>query len=455
MNITGKYLIELGYEPASWFGEALATLQGCSDEDEVRFVCDTLVESCKVYTIPLHESPVPYKVYADATNEDEAANLMAATNAMDNIMVTPTIIGGALMPDTCPVGGNNIPVGGVAITEGTIHPEMHSSDVCCSVATSVFQEGHYDTSEILDVAMSVTHFGPGGRKRMQYGLEDDPLYNRILNNYFTKDYVEKAVSHMATQGDGNHFLFIGRSHNTGRIQVVTHHGSRGFGASVYKKGLHEAKQNCKKICPETTNPWLDYDSDIGKEYWEALQIIKAWTHLNHNVIHNRLLNKLCIGRDDFYWNEHNFVFKDGNRFYHAKGSTPMDPKFNVGETPYEHRRLIPLNMSQPVLVVVPTEENELGFAPHGAGRNLSRAEFFRRNGGKSFDKEVEGLDIRFYSGTEDHSEFPSAYKNADEVVRQIEEYKLASVVDRINPLGCIMGGKFNTPWKKVKINLVL
>lgn len=451
MKITGKYLIEIGYTPAPWFGEAINHLNslgaGLHKGYIVKF-CNELRDKNRVTHLPLLDYPVPYSVFAEATNKDEELNLKASIEAMDKIMVTPTIVGGALMPDTCPVGGNNIPVGGVAITKGTIHPEMHSSDVCCSVATSIFQEGSYNISEIMDAAMLVTHFGPGGRKRMQYGLEDDPLYNRILNNYFTKDYVEKAVSHMATQGDGNHFLFIGRSKATGRVQVVTHHGSRGFGASVYKKGLHEAKMHCKKVCPDTTNPWLDYSSDIGKEYWEALQIVKSWTHLNHNVIHNRLLNKLRIGRDDFYWNEHNFVFKDGNNFYHAKGSTPMNSRFNVGENIYERRRLIPLNMSQSVLVVVPTEENELGFAPHGAGRNLSRAEFFRRNEGKSFEMEIEGLDIRFYSGTADHSEFPSAYKNADEVVRQIEEYKLAKVVDRINPLGCIMGGKFSTPWKK-------
>lgn len=45
-----------------------------------------------------------------------------------------------------------------------------------------------------------------------------------------------------------------------------------------------------------------------------------------------------------FWNEHNFVFKDSNKFYHAKGATPLEDKF-VRDS-YNGLRLIPLNMSQ-------------------------------------------------------------------------------------------------------------
>lgn len=452
MKITGNDLINLGYKPAPWFSEALEHLSSfeiATDEDDSYIIeyCNQLIQKYTINKVDVLENPVPYSIYLDANNKDERENLDSVIKAMDKIMVTPTIVNGAIMPDACPVGDNNIPVGGVAVTKNTIHPMMHSSDVCCSVATTELSSD-VDMCKILDAAMKVTHFGLGGRKRMQYGLEDDPLYTRILNNYFTKDYIEKAVSHLATQGDGNHFFFVGRSELTGNPHIVTHHGSRGFGASVYKKGLSEAKKHCKNICPDTINPWLDYSDDLGKEYWEALQIVKSWTLLNHEILHRRVLNEIGSSYNEFYWNPHNFVFKDGDLFYHAKGSTPMSSRFNTCSSEYGKNKLIPLNMSQPVLVVKEHPENIFGFAPHGAGRNLSRTAFEKKNKVEDLQKEISHLDVRFYSGKPDLSEFPSAYKDANEVIKQIEKYKLATIVDKIHPYGCIMAGEQEKIWKK-------
>jgi RNA-splicing ligase RtcB len=66
-------------------------------------------------------------------------------------------------------------------------------------------------------------------------------------------------------------------------------------------------------------------------------------------------------------------------------------------------------------------------------------------------EETAGLDIRFYSGTPDISELPSAYKNANTVQSQMKEFGLGEVVDRIMPFGCIMAGDQGEPhWKKNK-----
>lgn len=449
-KITGKDLIRLGYNPSPWFRDALIHLNrtGTLDDGEVSAYCDRLVQSLTIEKIDIRDNPIEYAVCLDAGGGEEIDNYNSVMSAMSDAMRTPTTVDGAIMPDACPVGENQVPVGSIIVTKNTIHPTMHSADVCCSVATSEISND-VDPCKIMDSAMRITHFGSGGRKTMQYVLEDDPLYSDILNNYFTKDYIEKACCHLATQGDGNHFLFVGRSEKTGKAHIVTHHGSRGFGASVYKRALNESKKYCKKICIETKHPWLDFNTDIGKEYWGALQIIKRWTYLNHNIIHNMVLNDVGAVVGDFYWNEHNFVFKDGSEFYHAKGSTPMSDKFNVGDRANpSSKRLIPLNMAQPVLVVEENKNNDFGFAPHGAGRNMSRTAFEKKFTGVDLMKEISHLDIRFYSGTPDLSELPSAYKNADEVVRQIEKFNLANIVDKIQPYGCIMAGKQERSWRK-------
>src|ERR1700726_919580 len=61
-----------------------------------------------------------------------------------------------------------------------------------------------------------------------------------------------------------------------------------------------------------------------------------------------------------------------------------------------------------------------------------------------------GIDARFFCGIPDISELPGAYKNADSVRAQIEEYGLADIVDTIEPIGCVMAGDWqrNAPWRK-------
>ena len=147
---------------------------------------------------------------------------------------------------------------------------------------------------------------------------------------------------------------------------------------------------------------------------------------------------------DRFWNEHNFVFRDGDLFYHAKGATPLDTKFLPEDN---ELRLIPLNMAEPVLIVKgTTNERNIGFAPHGAGRNFSRNEH-KRNKAHLTDEEV-------FSNEIDISELPSAYKNAQNVRKQILEYNLCEIVDEVIPYGCIMAGDVekNAPWRKKKKN---
>jgi tRNA-splicing ligase RtcB len=153
-------------------------------------------------------------------------------------------------------------------------------------------------------------------------------------------------------------------------------------------------------------------------------------------------------------NEHNFVFKAGDLYYHAKGATPLDPQFMpdiIGP------RIIPLNMAEPILIVEgDTTANNLGFAPHGAGRNLSRTRHKYSKADKTkeewFAEETQGIDARFFFNEIDISELPSAYKNAAEVKRQIADFGLASTVDEIRPYGCIMAGDWevNAPWRVKK-----
>lgn len=450
--VNGDYLLNLGFKSGKWFKEAINHINKnqLSDED-----IKTYMESIEpVYIEPLIE-PVTYHVNISGSNDLEKENIASVVSAMDFIMKSPTMLTGSIMPDACPVQPGHIPVGGVAVTDNAIHPAMHSADICCSVMMTNF--GSASPKSVLDAAHSITHFGPGGRSefsQLPKNLKNDILDNEYLS---TERSMKLAKDHLGTQGDGNHFLFVGVSKKTGETIMVTHHGSRGFGAYLYTVGMKIAERFRKEISPRSSdkNPWIPYNTKEGVEYWDALQKVREWTKLNHSVLHNATAEKLRVDPLDRFWNEHNFVFKEENKFYHAKGATPLDDKFVPDSK--NGLRLIPLNMSQPILIVKGTTSNtNLGFAPHGAGRNLSRGQHKKNLSHKTveqiFKEETAGLDVRFFSKNIDISELPSAYKNAELVKQQMIEFGLGQVVDEIIPYGCIMAGDWqnSAPWRKNK-----
>lgn len=454
--ITGKTLIEMGYKPAKWFGEVIEKANNDNlDNDGLKKLINKLSQSRQINP----QNPIEYFKNIKAEHEDEQINIRQVFETMEELLKTPTIVKAAIMPDACPTGEKGqIPVGGVVAAKNAIHPSMHSADICCSVMMTNF--GNINPKTILDIAHQNTHFGGGGRDRFsELPIE---MTERIKSNNFLNNQksIHLSTSHLGTQGDGNHFLFVGRSENTGDTIMVTHHGSRGFGALLYKNGMKVAERFRREISPKTLkrNAWIPFDTEEGKSYWEALQIVRDWTKLNHSIIHDVVANSIDKKLVLRFWNEHNFVFKDGDLFYHAKGATPLDDKF-VPDS-YEGLRLIPLSMSQPVLIVKGvTTENNIGFAPHGAGRNISRSEHKRRNEGKTygqiFAEETKGIDARFFSGNIDISELPSAYKNAENVQAQMKEFGLGDIVDRIIPYGCVMAGDWMKNFKRNKIMIQL
>jgi len=448
--ITGKTLIDLGFKPNKWFKEAIEyankhNLEGDRLLNYLESIRPTIIEPFSV--------PLDYHKNIRAESDLEISNVEQIHKTMAELMKTPTLVKGAVMPDACPTGGTGqIPVGGIAVAKNAIHPAMHSADICCSVMMTNL--GQTDPKKVLGKAHSLTHFGGGGRKDtfdLPRDLEDKIKGNHLLNSERSLNF---ARTHLGTQGDGNHFLYVGRSEKTGETMLVTHHGSRGFGANLYSEGMRLAEFFRKEISPKTLakNAWIPYDTEEGEMYWEALQIIREWTKLNHKVIHDTTQRRLKVETLDQFWNEHNFVFKEDDLFYHAKGATPLDDKFVPDSK--DGLRLIPLNMSEPILIVKgQTTDSNLGFAPHGAGRDVSRTQHKKSKGDKTkeqvFAEETQGLDVRFFSGHIDISELPSAYKNAQNVQDQMKEFGLGEVEDKILPYGCIMAGdwQIDAPWK--------
>jgi tRNA-splicing ligase RtcB len=487
MEIKARDLLGAGWSENRHLGAALRRAReleasGLAREDALAQLEQEFPKTRPLIAPRQHAAPLALAV--EAETPEEADNVERSRARMTELLHTPVVRAGVLMPDTCPAGGGaaTIPVGGAIAVDNAIIPGAHSADICCSMFASFFPANH-PVGELMDHLQTVTHFGAGGRargKQFASAVLDEPVWE----NPFLKGLRSRAQDFLGTQGDGNHFAYVGRirfsdaqraavaaaghgslaetlaRHGDGELHVlVTHHGSRGLGADLYKRGQAAARRWCDENATGIPDAacWLPADTDEGRAYWDALQYIARWTRENHAVIHDAFLRRVGLRPLAQLGNEHNFVWKRGDTFLHGKGATPAWRD----EQGRPLLGLIPLNMAREILLVLGADNaDHLSFCPHGAGRNLSRTAMLRPF--KDADGELDparvkqalaettaGLDVRWFSGAPDLSESPLGYKDATKVKAQIARFGLATVVGEIEPLGCIMAGEQEEPyWAK-------
>lgn len=378
MNIiNGKDIIDAGYPAGPLIGEMLSATReyearGINNE---AYILKLLRKKFQppAPKLQMCEQAAPLAQAITATCPEDEKNITKVCLKMGELLRTPIISQGAIMPDACPAGmaPATIPVGGVIAVENAIIPSAHSADVCCSMFAT-FYEPQLSVAEEIDALLGVTRFGPGGREI------DDLVHHPVLDedvwdNPFLSQLEHKAKIHIADQGDGNHFAYIGEvSFDKSQISllkesghtdiadqlqcaelkvksyrvIVTHHGSRALGAHLYKRGQKAALKETARLARDIPKAaaWLPADSEVGRDYWEALQYVGRWTRGNHEAIHTRFMKAIETKKVADFGNEHNFVWKRGDTYFHGKGATPAW-KDDKGRPLLG---LIPLNMGAPI-----------------------------------------------------------------------------------------------------------
>ncbi len=263
ITISGQDLIDAGLRQGRWFKPALeaansAIAQGESFNAALAIAAGFAPPPALALREP---GELPFYANIEAETPEEEANVEAVKKTMTELLRTPVVTAGAIMPDACPSGPGSIPVGGVVSSTG-IHPGFHSADICCSMAITVVPG--VSPGALLDAVHKVTHFGPGGRERGKQIRMSDSLLSSFDGNEFLKDLVSVAREHYGTQGDGNHFAYVGQLKSTGETALVTHHGSRAPGAKLYAKGMKLAESTRRRVSPETlaSNAWIEADTRV-------------------------------------------------------------------------------------------------------------------------------------------------------------------------------------------------
>lgn len=400
-QINGNDLIELGYPEGSIIGIALKINRKRNgftrDEMMIHFknvlttpenyLDDSVFSSLAIALIEkANEKPEDFITLNSKPNAFSAYGLEhieeGARKQMEVAMQLPVTVAGALMPDAHQ--GYGLPIGGVLATKNAIIPYGVGVDIGCRMALSVYDinEDFYYENEAKFKRELIAHtkFGAGHGFHGQYKSDHAVMENSLFAEHsFIKNLKDKAWSQLGSSGGGNHFVEFGimEFEKTDEVlnipkgkyvALLTHSGSRGFGATIAGHYTKIAKEVCK--LPEIAKnlAYLDMNSELGQEYWLAMNLAGDYASACHEVIHNKMQQALGATVLAKVENHHNFAWKEvwnnEEAIVHRKGATPAG-KGVMG--------IIPGSMTAPgFLVRGKGEENAINSASHGAGRQMSR-----------------------------------------------------------------------------------
>jgi tRNA-splicing ligase RtcB (3'-phosphate/5'-hydroxy nucleic acid ligase) len=358
-----------------------------------------------------------------------------ARKQIHNACRLPVSCAAALMPDAHV--GYGLPIGGVLGTHNAVIPYAVGVDIACRMKLSVLDmpvstirgaEGH-----LRNALTSETAFGLGAafeHKKDHAVLEEDWTVSPI-----TEKLRDKAWSQLGTSGSGNHFVEFGtltlEQEELGLkpgvyTALLSHSGSRGTGARVAQHYSRAAMDLHPELPRDLAHlAWLELDTDLGREYWAAMQLMGKYASANHALIHQDLIRTLKANVLLDVENHHNFAWKEThhgqNMIVHRKGATPA----GVGVL-----GIIPGSMATPGYIVRGRgHAPSLDSASHGAGRLMSRTQCknsFTWNQARTFLKEH---DVVLMSAGLD--EIPMAYKDIQTVMAA--QTALVDVVARFDP----------------------
>src|SRR5690349_5695796 len=250
---------------------------------------------------PPRAEPVKYRQWGEGLEHE-------AVMQMEKACLLPVAVAGALMPDAHV--GYGLPIGGVLATENAVIPYAVGVDIACRMKMTVLdipvRELERHPERLTRAIEAETRFGVGATFKNRRNHEVlDADWNVSPITFQNKD---KAWAQLGTSGSGNHFVEFGlfTAHEPVEqpgqakelpagtyLALLSHSGSRGTGAAVCD---HYSKLALAQF-PDLPNElkrlsWLSLDSQEGREYWAAMELMGQYAAANHACIHRHVAGHL-------------------------------------------------------------------------------------------------------------------------------------------------------------------
>ena len=464
---------------------------------------------------PSGDMRVPGRVFA-SPELFERATRDRAVDQVANVAHLPGIVGASMaMPDIH--WGYGFPIGGVAATDpsagGVISPGGVGFDINCGVrlvrtGLEVAEVGK-EIHRLLTALFSAVPTGVGCKSDLKLSRADEERVlcdgsawaaargmgtEADLENTEERGCLagadpaavssrarERGLSQLGTLGSGNHFLeiqYVDEVYDPllaknfgvekGRVTVMIHCGSRGFGHQVcsdHVKTMGSAARRYGYSLPDRQLACAPARSPEGEAYFAAMACAANYAWANRQVIMDRVRKvfEKVLGRTAeelkmglVYDVAHNIAKFETHRAggeektlcVHRKGATRSFPPGHF-DLPSRYRSsgqpvLIPGDMGSCSYLLAGTEramEETWGSTCHGAGRVMSRTAARKAIRGRELAAELKARGIEVMAGSMSSlaEEAPRAYKDVSRVVEVVHRAGISRKVARLRPLGVIKG----------------
>lgn len=389
-----------------------------------------LTQQAELPTFVPRAEPAAYQIWGQGLDKN-------AVDQIKNAVKLPVAVRAALMPDAHL--GYGLPIGGVLATHNAVIPYAVGVDIACRMKMTVLDMSpnviRGEQKRLINAIEAETRFGIGAQFRHQQRRDHPVMAEDWSVSPITMRNRDKAWKQLGTSGSGNHFVEFGELEvlndavglPQGRyLALLSHSGSRGTGASVCNFYSKLAMEQHPELPKELRHlAWLDLDSDNGREYWAAMQLMGKYAEANHACIHKSIAKNLNTNVLLDIENHHNFAWQeehdDETVIVHRKGATPAGDGV-LG--------IIPGSMGAPGFVVRGLgNEAALKSAAHGAGRRMSRRQATKSFTWHAVKKFLREQDVTLISAGLD--EVPMAYKDIHDVMAAQQD--LVEVLARFDP----------------------
>jgi tRNA-splicing ligase RtcB len=372
--------------------------------------------------------PAPYRRWGSGLDA-------TSIRQMENACRLPVSVAGALMPDAHT--GYGLPIGGVLATHNAVIPYAVGMDIACRMKMTVLDMPvsaiRGSEGRLRNVLERETRFGVGAefeQPRDHAVMTEDWSVSPV-----TRKHRDKARRQLGSSGSGNHFVEFGvltLDHADLGLEagvycaLLSHSGSRGTGGSVAEHYSRAAMNEHPDLPKELRHlAWFDTDSDLGREYWAAMELMGRYAAANHELIHRAIARALKVKVLLDVENHHNFAWTEEHFgrtvVVHRKGATPAG-KGALG--------IIPGSMATPGFLCRGKGNAEsMNSAAHGAGRAMSRKATRNSVTWNEARKFLEAHDVVLISAGLD--EVPTGYKDIEQVMAAQSD--LVEIVARFDP----------------------
>lgn len=399
-------------------------------------------------------------------SEDKAWEQMVAAANFEGVVKV------AVMPDTHQ--GYGVPIGISIVTDKTILPTAAGYDIGCGMVqlettlTADQVKSKEKRRAWMNKVIGLIGIGKGesGKIKPKAAFEEIVKFGAKamgrLPGFTEREFIpveediklppkaERGKHQLGSLGGGNHFCEMQVEDATGKVWVMIHTGSRGYGHGIADYYFEEGADLHGLLGKDREMGWFYRDSEIGKRYWslhnQAANFAIANRILVGQAVCDALMDVFGGEAKIFYEISHNLIQEEGGYLVHRKGATRAFPPGHemLKGTRHEetgHPILIPGSMrtGSAILYALPRAERSCYSVNHGSGRVLGRKAAARTLNQAAIDKEMDEADILINTRHTPIDESGPCYKSLEAVLATVEQAKLARVAHRLRPVAVIKG----------------